>query len=187
MKRLSMITVWLASVLTASASADTVLYSYDGDILPSNPASGLIVGDACDGDCSALIDSGHFVMEWGSQGNDAEFGRIFSDERPPTLWVEWRFRSNQPKPSFSFACDARVETTFGGISELTYMFQDWVVDFSGSDFVSGLAPGVFHTYRFESLDGANYTMAADGLVFNVDFDPDGNFYKLAFGGGVIVQ
>jgi len=49
--------------------------------------------------------------------------------------------------------------------DVEHMFQDAVVDHIGSHFVLGLDRDVFHTYRLESVDGANYTMSVDGIVF----------------------
>jgi len=156
-----------------AARADGLLFSYEGDILPGDPGSGFEIFNPCDGDCSRHLEDGHFVLEWGPMGNLVNYSREIArspDVPPPTLWVEWRFRSNQPKPPTSSTCDASVTVTYRGILDLAYMLQDAVVDQAGDNFVLGLSPE-FHTYRFESLDGVNYTFAVDGTIFKVDSNP----------------
>ena len=184
MTRRILSTTFALLLAATAARGDGLIFGYEGDILPDDPGSGLIVGNPCEPDCSRRLEDGHFLLEWGVMGDRVKYGK-FMAEPPnsplPTLWVEWRFRSNQPKPSTSFSCDGEVEIQYGGIADIVYLFQDAVVDFEGGDFVLGLDPDIFHTYRFESLDGANYTMSVDGVVFNVDFDPDGDFHVVSFG------
>ena len=67
--------------------------------------------------------------------------------------------------------------------ETVYMFGDAIFPASGNHFVTGLDIDEFHTYRFESLDGINYRIAVDGLVFIVDADDNGNdLHRLQFSG-----
>jgi len=63
------------------------------------------------------------------------------------------------------------------------MYGDAAISFSGDDIVEGLDIEEFHTYRFESLDGINYWIAVDGLIFivNADNSPTGG-HKLQFSG-----
>jgi hypothetical protein len=48
------------------------------------------------------------------------------------------------------------------------MFSDAAVSFSADDWIGGLDGNEFHTYRFESLDGINYWITVDGVIFIVD-------------------
>jgi hypothetical protein len=79
--------------------------------------------------------------------------------------VEWRFRSNQPFDFRSSGCDAAFVVAYLATFDLIYMFGDAVISFSGDFVRSGLAIGEFHTYRFESPDGAHFCFYADGRVF----------------------
>jgi len=160
-----------ASLLAPPAArADSLLFGYEGDVLPGDPGSGFEIFNPCDGDCSRHLEDGHFVLEWGPMGSLVNYNHDIDpgpEDPPPTLWIEWRFRSNQPKPPTSSTCDARLSVHYFAISDSANMFQDATVDNEGGDFVFGLSPE-FHTYRFESPDGVNYTLAVDGSVFNVD-------------------
>ncbi len=73
-------------------------------------------------------------------------------------------------PQSSISCDGRFKVNFIGINDSVFPFQNAAWDFAGKNFVLGLEPNIFHTYRFESLDGNNYTLAADGVVFKTKFD-----------------
>ncbi len=84
-----------------------------------------------------------------------------------TLFLD---RSNQPLPTTSSICDSRVAVKFKAAFDRVFAFQNAVVDNEGGDSVLGLAPDIFHTYRFESLDARNYNFAVDGVVFNTDID-----------------
>jgi len=53
------------------------------------------------------------------------------------------------------------------------MYGDAAISFSGSDFVRDSDIDEFHTYRFESLDGINYRISVDGLVFMGGVDSTG--------------
>jgi hypothetical protein len=102
---------------------------------------------------------------------------------PPTLWVEWRFRSNHPFGHIFYGCDGRFVVDYGGMHEVVYMYGDAAISYSGGDVVTGLDIDDFHTYRFESLNGVNYWISVDGLVFIVDAEDQPNGYHyLQFGG-----
>jgi len=175
-----------ALFLCATVRADGLLFSYDGDVLPGDPGFDWIVADPCDGFCSVRTESGRFLLEWGAQGNLANYHHWIAqapDPRPDTLWVEAHFRSNQAAPPSLSGCDGTLAVDFGGFLDVAYMYEDAVHDHEGGDFVLGLDPERFHTYRFESPDGNNYTMAVDGVVFNVDFDPgNDSAHYIQFGG-----
>jgi len=67
--------------------------------------------------------------------------------------------------------------------ESVFMYGDAAVSFSGDDAVVGLGIEDFHSYRFESLDGVNYTVAVDGEVFIVGWQNQPNGYHgLSFRG-----
>jgi len=102
---------------------------------------------------------------------------------PPSLWVEWRFRSNHLIPPHSYTCDAWFTVTLGLIHDLVFLNGDAVVSFSGSHFVWHLPNNEFRTYRFESPDGVNYWFSVDGLVFRNSYgiSTTGSSY-LQFGG-----
>jgi len=175
-------------IVTSATRGDGLLFSYEGDVLPGDPGTGLDVGNPCQPDCSRRLEDGHFILEWGEMGDYVLYSKTVAvppTPAPDSLWVEWRFRSNQPKPPTDSDCDGRVQFQYNGIIELIFTLQDAVVDFEGGDFVFGLDPDIFHTYRFESLDGTNYTVAVDGVVFNVDFDTgSGNGYHFVQFGGI---
>jgi len=48
------------------------------------------------------------------------------------------------------------------------MYGDAAFSFSGDDWILGLELQSFHTFRFESLDGINYRVSADGVSFIID-------------------
>jgi hypothetical protein len=87
---------------------------------------------------------------------------------PPTLWVEWRFRSNYSYlQSGGFDLDdARVRTEYDQTiaSVSTWMWGDAAFDAGEANFVTGMPMGEFHTYRFEVRDGQSSTRWADGKV-----------------------
>ena len=54
------------------------------------------------------------------------------------------------------------------------MYGDAVISFSGDDVMTGLTLNAFNTFRFESVDGVNYRVSANGQVFIVDSENSGN-------------
>jgi len=184
MKRTILLTLALIS-LTTTARGDAQLFSYDGDVFPDDPAGEFVVANACSLDCSRRLENGHFILEWGVMGDLVTYSNDvvpFGDPPPSTLWVEWRFRSNQPFVGGSPTCDGKLRVNYLGTSDTAYMLQDAVFDFEGGGFVLGLDPDTFHTYRFESLDGNNHTLAVDGAVFKSAFDTGGMAAFVQFGG-----
>ena len=176
----------LLGLLYAPAGADDVLYRYEGDVFPHDPSAGWLIADPCEGFCAESIENGHFVLTWIDGGDLANYHLWIArggDTPPPSLWVEWRFRSSQPFGGIFYTCDARFTINYGGMHDLLWMFGDTVFSFSGNGSVSGLDIEEFHTYRYESVDGINYRISVDGLVFIVgaDNDPLGTHY-LQFGG-----
>ncbi len=161
--------ITLVLLLTVTAArGDGLIYGFEGDVLPGEPDSEWNISNACEPGCSRRLENGCFLLEWGAQGDIVYYTHWIArppDTPPSSLWVEWRFRSNQSKPPTSSTCDAWVSIMYMHFVDEAYMFQDAVVDFISSHFVLGLDHDVFHTFRLESVDGANYTMSVDGLVF----------------------
>lgn len=183
--RLSTTIVGLVLLCAAPSRGDELLFAFEGDTLPGT-GSDWIVANACELDCSRRIENGRFLLEWGVMGDLVNYGHRIAEPPvapPPSLWVEWRFRSNQELPTTSASCDARFQADYVGVLDTAYMFQDAVFDFLGINSMLGLDPDVFHTYRFESLDGENYRMSVDGVVFKTAMDSGGNeFHSIQFGG-----
>jgi hypothetical protein len=168
------------------ACADEALYRYEGDILPYDVPGTWTVYDPCEEPCSESLGDGDFVLTWPHAGNFANYSYRIAEppeSPPPSLWVEWRFRSNHPFGHVFWGCDGRFSVKYGGMFEVVYMYGDAAISISGDDAVTGLDINEFHTYRFESLDGVNYWISVDGLVFIVDADdvPNG-YHTLQFGG-----
>ena len=169
------------------ALADDTRYRYEGDVVPWDESAGWIIADPCDAPCSASVENGRFVLRWEEHSEQANYNlwiaRPEDPPPPPTLWVEWRFRSNNPIPRTDDACDADFVVKYGGMFEVVWMFGDSAVSFSGDDFVLGLDIDEFHTFRYESLDGINYTIAVDGRIFIVDAENNPNgFHALQLAG-----
>jgi len=162
--------IFAICALAAAARADGLFFSYEGDVLPGDPGTGFDIHDACEPDCSEHIENDHYVLEWGTMGDVVQFSLTISEDpepAPESMWVEWRFRSNQPVPTTSNTCDARLTVVYRGIVEIAQMFQDAVFDNVGTHSALGLTPE-FHTYRFESPDGQNFTLSVDGVIFKTD-------------------
>ncbi|MBI4716741.1 MAG: hypothetical protein HY763_02975, partial [Planctomycetes bacterium] len=126
---------------------------------------GWLFGGYCVDPCAASIDQGHLVLHWAHAGALVGYARRFPDPPPPSLWVEWRFRSNRLKPLYFDSCDGDMSVHFLAVSEVVYMFADAAVSFSGNDVAFGLERTEFHSYRLESPDGQNYYVSVDGVVF----------------------
>ncbi|MCH9001389.1 MAG: hypothetical protein IIC02_02350 [Planctomycetes bacterium] len=157
--------------MAVTTRADETLYRYEGDVLPLDPSAGWVMGNPCDPPCSEFLEDGHFVRLWSVAADFASYAfRIAQPpDPPPTLWVEWRFRSNFPLGPILVGCDAAFSVHYQGISDFLYMYGDSVITFEGGDFVLGLDMSQFHTFRFESPDGQNYWWSVDGdrFAFNL--------------------
>ena len=151
------------------APADETLYRYEGDIHLLEPSTGWVIADPCEAPCTESVQDGHFVLHWPEPGDRAnynlEIGREPETPPPPTLWVEWRFRSNHPVGPVWTGCDASFRVDYKEIVETIEMYGDATISFDGGSVVTGLDIDAFHTYRFETLDGIGYTFAVDGQVF----------------------
>lgn len=184
-RRTCLITLALA-LATTIARGDGFIYGFEGDVLPGEVGSGWIVADPCELGCSRRLENGSFILEWGDQGDIVNYHHWIAQEsetQPPSLWIEWRFRSNQAKPATSSTCDAWLAFMYLGDYGTAYLFGDAVVDQSATHAALDLDNDVFHTFRFESADGTHYTIAVDGVVFKAweEQRPPYNSY-IQFGG-----
>jgi len=161
----------------APAFADGLLHRYEGDVLPYAPGAGWVINRLCQGGCSESLQDGHLVVTYVDQVVAGAFLynyhhriALIGEPQPPTLWVEWGFRSEQPLPPFSYTCDGSIAVQYAQWFDVAYLFGDAVVSRSGGQVVGGLDMNEFHTYRFESLDGVHYRMSVDGFVFRESQD-----------------
>ena len=158
-------------IVAAATRGDDFLYRYEGDVLPHDPSAGWEIFQPCESPCTESLEPGHFLLFWPVAGSLTNYGfRIAEpqDVPPPTLWVEWRFRSNHPKGPFFDSCDATFIVDFAGNSEFVKLYGDFASNFAGSQVLTGLALDEWHTYRYESLDGINYRVSVNGRVFIVE-------------------
>jgi hypothetical protein len=159
-------------VFTASdIRADELLYRYEANVHPYDPAAGWITADSCVPPCSDNVDDGRFNLVWATSGDPVNYHYTiagFGDPVPPNLWVEWRFRSNNPLPPTDDACDGRFRVKFRTILEVVYMFSDAAVSFSGDIVTRWTDVQEFQTFRFESLDGVGYRITVNGRPFITD-------------------
>ncbi len=165
-RQLSLLVVLLA-VSPVSVLADDVLYRYEGDVMPTDPAEGWHVAHACESPCTERVEDGHFIYQWSDCGGRARYHRDiteFGEQQPPSLWVEGRFRSNVAVGTIWWTCDASFSVIYGEIVDWIYMYGDSAFS-PGSGWITGLDINKFHTYRFESLDGVDYRFSVDGTVF----------------------
>ena len=146
--------VVIAVVLTtgfilAPALGDEVLYSYEANVVPYDASAGWLVFDECDGYCSESLADGHFRLLWTQAGDDANYDYEIAgpgQDPPPTLWVEWRFRSNHPLGPNFYSCDGAFVVHYGGITQLVNMYGDAAISHSGNDFVTGNWTSTFCQY-----------------------------------------
>jgi hypothetical protein len=176
----------LLCLVGSRAQADGLLFAYEGTVAPHDPSAGWIIANACENACHESLSGGYFVLSWVGMGDLVYFSHEIARSPavpPPTLWVEWRFRSSLRRPPAFYTCDAWFTIDYDGMHELVWMFGDTAVSFSGDDAVFGLNPEEFHTYRFESLDGIHYRIALNGLTFIADAENNPNVVSyLQFGG-----
>ena len=185
MRRLYRVILSLLTLsVSATTQADDVLHRYEGNVHPLS--AGWIVGNPCQPPCAESVEDGHFLYRWPRAYDFASYHLWIAQPPqppPPTLWVEWRFRSNHPLGPYFYSCDAQFNVHYGGMSDLVYMYGDAAISFSGDDFVARLDINEFHTYRYESVDRTNYTFAVDGLVFVQKSDDSANgFHSLQLRG-----
>ncbi len=157
----------LTLVLTSTVCADEILQRYECDTLPVDTA-GWVVANPCEDECTEILDNGHFVLQWVGGVDRVNYSFLiadFPDVRPASLWVEWRFRSNSPWPQVGFTSGANFYVQWNIANEIVEMFSDTAFSFSGDFSIQGLDPNEFHTYRYESIDGTNYRVSIDGVIF----------------------
>ncbi len=178
--------VQLVVSLLSAARADEPLHRYEGDVLPYAPGAGWVINRACEGGCNEALQDGHLVVTYVSGAYWYNYDRGIArpaDPQPPTLWVEWGYRSNQPLPGFEYGCDGFITLGYMHFVDHAFLFGDAVVSFSGDEVVRELDMNEFHTYRFESEDGIHYRMSVDGLVFFASYDDNAIFGAyVQFGG-----
>ncbi len=168
------------------ARADDLLYGYEGNVPPYDPSEDWFVGGICDGVCSDSIENGHYVLTHTMASDIYSYIKWIAQppEQPPsTYWVEWNFRSNHPLGILFDGCDAFFTVLLVNTYDVTRMYGDAAITFSGDVVIEGLDINDFHTYRMESFDGVNYRISVDGLVFFVDsgLGPE-KYHFMAFGG-----
>lgn len=154
-------------VLTSSAFGDEVLYSFEGNSLLEAPSAGWLIYNECDAPCAETAENGNVVFRFPAfDGEIANYNLWIAEKgetSPPTLWVEWRFRSSHPVGPNFYTCDASFRVKYQNVTATVHMYGDTVFSQTGDDFLTGLALDEFHTYRFESLDGTSFRFTADGL------------------------
>jgi|CXWL01.1.fsa_nt_gi hypothetical protein len=164
-----------------SSRADDLLYQYEADVVPYDPSAGWVLADSCSANCRESIEDGHLLLHWDTAGGDAvyryDIARPGTPPPPPTLWVEWRFRSNHPLGCCFYSCDAGFLVKYKGVDEYLFLYGDAVISFDVASFITDLEIDVFHTCRFESLDGVHYSVAVDGQIFLVDQQNEPNGYN----------
>ncbi len=165
---------------------DDVLYRYEGDVVPYDASAGWSNPAACEYPCSESLENGHFVLQWVYAADFAGYSYMIAEppeQPPPSLWVEWQFRSNHPKNPYSYTCDAIFILRHGSIGQVLYLYGDAVIPHEGGGAVRDLDIDEFHTYRFESVDGMSYWISVDGTVFLIEegYDPSER-HLISFGG-----
>lgn len=181
--------VLIASFCVRSSRADELLYSYEAHVLPYDPSAGWIGGAPCEFPCTESVERGRFVLRWAGTGHFTVYGyRISSPPQPhpPSLWVEWHFKSNHPLGSIYYSCDAAFLVDYANVHQKVYMYGDATISGSGDIVVRGLDIDEFHTYRLESSDGVHFRISVDGLEFMDGGDLGDNGYssiRLEGGGG----
>ena len=86
------------------ASADDLVYTYDGDVLPYDESAGWEIWNPCEGSCRESLENGYFVLRWSPYSDVAQYALPFGatlPKSPGPFWAEWRFRSNNPIPTKS--------------------------------------------------------------------------------------
>jgi hypothetical protein len=187
-----MMLVFRAVLIAASCAlvegtrADDVFFGYEGDASPGSLPGDWIVANPCTGECTEFVEDGHFVLYWAEPADAVAYVHIITQPpqpSPPSLWIEWQLRSNHPLGEFFYSCGAWVILDYRFCDEFIKLYGDTVIAFEGGVLVADLSLDSFHTYRFASLDGRNYTVSVDGAPFLVAIGNDttaGDYFE--FGG-----
>jgi hypothetical protein len=165
--------VWTFGTPSADSTfADDPLFSYDCDALPDD--AGWELYNDCGQWCTKSIENGHFVIQWVPLGGGTlvNYSRLISPGSgdpppPPSLWVEYRYRSNRPLISYN-GCDGQLATNYRNCRETVNLYGDTVLNFGGFHSVDDLPLFEFYTVRFESNNGSLYRIAVNGTVFMID-------------------
>ncbi len=167
MRTVGLLVVCAWVVASARLRADETLFRYEGNVHPLD--AGALVGSLCEDPCSDSVEDGHYVLRWRVVGDAVNFQfqitAIEEPPPPPNFWVEWRFRSNHALNPSSISCDANFKVQFPPIEDRIHMYGDAAFNDSGDFGIAGLDLDEFHTFRYESIDGIDYTLAVDGTVF----------------------
>jgi len=165
MNRLTL--VMSLALLAGSVMADDFIHRYEGDVFPFD--TGWAIFANCDGPCSISLDDGHFVVTWSRGADQINYTYKITDDpeavQPESLWVEWNFRSDQAKGPTFHNRDGALNLQFRHMVDLINMYGDATIPNVGAGGVRNLDISEFHTYRFESPDGSNYTFSVDGQIF----------------------
>ena len=154
----------------ASVRADQTMMRFEGDSFPHNANPPWQVFDSCQSPCSESLGTGVFRLLWTQAADIVNYSFTIAqtpNPPPPSLWVEWRFRSNHPIGPNFFTCDGEFSTKYGGIVQTVEMYGDAAFSNDGNHSIS-LPFSQFHSYRFESLDGINFRISGNGVVFISD-------------------
>ncbi|MEK6799282.1 MAG: hypothetical protein AABZ12_09980 [Planctomycetota bacterium] len=161
--------VLIASLCIRSSRADDLRYEYEGNVLPYDSAAGWVIANPCEDECSEALSDGRFVLAWAT-GSDIVMYRYDVSTQgtpvPPTLWVEWQFRSNHAIGRSAYTCDAICTVIYRSMHVVAFLYGDAAVSFDGGSFVRVFGIDEFHTVRYESDDGLHYSMAIDGRIFD---------------------
>lgn len=167
-------TTFLVVALVFSARAifaDGLVYRYEGEVLPTDPAAGWSDADPCINECTQSVQDGLFILSWdgGVQRINYVHNIVEAPTPPPeTLWVEWSFLSNHPFKCASLISDGTFIVDYKDVASIIHMFGDAAMSFGAIEFRGGLEIDEFHTYRFESTDGVNHCVYVDGEILFCD-------------------
>lgn len=164
---------FLCALLASTPTlGDQLIYQYEGDVLPTDPSAGWTAIPCVPPSCIARLEGGHFVLEFPPVGVDFANHNFQLDavtgEIPPTLWVEWSYRSNVPRNPTDSGCDGAFFLGYREIEEVEYLYGDAVESRTSGGGVLGLDPAEFQTHRFESLDGKAFRFSINGAVYFED-------------------
>lgn len=97
---------------------DDLIYRYEADVLTYNESAAWINGAPCrtKNGCIEGLEDGQLVLTWarygGIVGDHFQIGTPDDPPPPPTLGVEWRFRSDQAFTGTSIFCDGRFRAHY---------------------------------------------------------------------------